>query len=224
MKSTKIVVSTIVGLLVLSGTAESRSLSSMQWEGPSNGTPSSGTGTSATLDALSSPILLADGTSLSGINLSFAPGTSATSYSILTNDNPNSGVAYLWGAFDVNGNQTGDAVVLFNNSSTLTVDFDYASTKGCSAASITVGSAMYSAVNPCALSDAKTELVFNTINGSLQNSSSYLNGGGWTEKSVTASAPEIDPASAMSGLTLLIGALAVLRGRNGRNPSCVAAA
>jgi hypothetical protein len=30
---------------------------------------------------------------------------------------------------------------------------------------------------------------------------------------VVASAPEIDPASAMSGLTLLLGGIAVIRGR-----------
>jgi hypothetical protein len=222
MKSTNIVGSTIVGLLVLFGTAQSRSLSSMDWEGPSNGTSSSGTGTSVTLDALKSPILLGDGTSLSGIDLSFAPGTSATSYSILTNDNPSSGVAYLWGGFNSNGNQKGDAVVLLNSGSTLTVDFDYSKNKGCSAASITVDSVMYSAVDPCRLSNAETQLVFNTSTGKLQNSSSYLNGGGWTEKSV-ASAPEIDPTSAIGGLTLLIGALAVLRGGRGRNSLSVAA-
>ena len=31
-------------------------------------------------------------------------------------------------------------------------------------------------------------------------------------------APEIDPASAMSGLTLLLGGLAVLRGRSSKKP------
>jgi len=33
----------------------------------------------------------------------------------------------------------------------------------------------------------------------------------------TVGAPEIDPASALSGLTLLAGALAVLRGRRSKN-------
>jgi len=223
MKSIYSVASTIVGMLMLFGTAESRSLSSMNWEGPSNGTPTSGSGTSATLDALTSPILLADGSSLSGLDLSFAPGTSATSYSILTNDTPGDGVAYLWGGFDMNGNQTGDAVALINGGSTLTVDFDYASTTGCSTASITVDSVMYSAAKPCSLSDSKTELVFNTSTGALESPSNFLNGGGWTEQPVVASAPEIDPASAMSGLTLLFGALAILRGRRVRNPLRVAA-
>jgi hypothetical protein len=36
---------------------------------------------------------------------------------------------------------------------------------------------------------------------------------GVASASVVASAPEIDPASAMSGLTLLLGGLAVIRGR-----------
>lgn len=36
---------------------------------------------------------------------------------------------------------------------------------------------------------------------------------GVASATVIASAPEIDPASAMSGLTLLIGGLAVIRGR-----------
>ena len=33
-----------------------------------------------------------------------------------------------------------------------------------------------------------------------------------------ASAPEIDPGSAMAGLTMLMGGLAVLRGRRSKNP------
>jgi hypothetical protein len=35
----------------------------------------------------------------------------------------------------------------------------------------------------------------------------------WHHRPDTVSAPEIDPASALSGLTMLVGGLAVVRGR-----------
>ena len=41
----------------------------------------------------------------------------------------------------------------------------------------------------------------------------YATGGGYAVGGIRARAPEIDPASAASGLTLLFGALAVIRGR-----------
>jgi hypothetical protein len=37
------------------------------------------------------------------------------------------------------------------------------------------------------------------------------------DKKKTVTAPEIDPASAMGGLTMLLGGLAVLRGRRTKN-------
>ena len=45
---------------------------------------------------------------------------------------------------------------------------------------------------------------------------------GWTSSGGTASAPEIDPASAVAALTLLLGGLAVLRGRRTLQISSVA--
>jgi hypothetical protein len=40
-----------------------------------------------------------------------------------------------------------------------------------------------------------------------------IGGGGWNSGGTVHQAPEIDPAGAMAGLTLLAGGLAVLRGR-----------
>jgi len=41
----------------------------------------------------------------------------------------------------------------------------------------------------------------------------YTNEVSWNQDSTVASAPEMDPASALSALTLLVGGVAVMRGR-----------
>ena len=48
--------------------------------------------------------------------------------------------------------------------------------------------------------------------GQVTNSCGVIGGG-------PTATPEIDPASAMAGLTLLLGGLAVLRGRRAGNPA-----
>jgi adhesin HecA-like repeat protein len=55
------------------------------------------------------------------------------------------------------------------------------------------------------------------LNSNLNSILYGTTGGSVTVTSGTTKAPEIDPASAMSGLALLLGALAVLRGRRLRN-------
>jgi hypothetical protein len=54
-------------------------------------------------------------------------------------------------------------------------------------------------------------------NNDQGNNGQGNNGQGNTDTKVIAAAPEMDPASVISALTLLAGGLAVIRGRRGRN-------
>jgi hypothetical protein len=54
-------------------------------------------------------------------------------------------------------------------------------------------------------------------NNDQGNNDQGNNGQGNTDTKVIAAAPEMDPASVISALTLLAGGLAVIRGRRGRN-------
>jgi hypothetical protein len=56
----------------------------------------------------------------------------------------------------------------------------------------------------------------------FDNNKLYAPDSGWTATSTVTSAPEMDPSSAMGGLTLLVGALLVIRA-NGRKPRGVTA-
>ena len=103
------------------------------------------------------------------------------------------------------------------------VEFNYAAS-GAGSASFTFGGVTFKSTTPGIPSNTANDFVFNS-NGSLFGavsedgtfitlSTSATTGLpiGWAETSATTSAPEIDPASAIGGLTLLAGCLAVLRG------------
>jgi hypothetical protein len=188
-------------------------------------------GTQVQLPALST---LPDGTTLP-FALSFSPGVPPTGspyqaagaggavyyvYTSITPDSsassppPNPGtVGYIWQApngntFNGNGKGVGDEVLVYNTGSDVTVDFAYGSgVKGAgdADASLQVGNTTYTSGAP----DTTATFVFNDA-GLLQTSSSSIKG--WNS-STAGAAPEIDPASAASSLTLLLGGLAIMLGR-----------
>jgi hypothetical protein len=104
----------------------------------------------------------------------------------------------------------------FTTSGAFEVDFNYAATtaSGCSGetAMINVGGQKYMSTNPCVAVD--NAFFFNDSGGKLT-----LEGtpSGWTAVGGTVSAPEIDANSAVAGLSLMFGGLAVLLGRR-RSP------
>jgi hypothetical protein len=102
----------------------------------------------------------------------------------------------------------GSTTQTFTTSGAIEVDFNYFNTScGGESASLAVGKQKYTSGNPCAAGD--NAFFFNDSTGKL-----VLEGAvsGWKPGTV-ASAPEIDPNSAVTGLSLLLGSLAVLRGR-----------
>jgi len=106
----------------------------------------------------------------------------------------------------------GSSSQTFTTSGAFEVDFNYAATSatGCAGetASISVGSQKYTSVNPCVAVD--NAFFFNDAGGKLA-----LEGtpSGWAAAGGVVSAPEIDTHSAIAGLSLLLGGLAVLLGR-----------
>jgi hypothetical protein len=183
---------------------------------------SSGTGNTVTIN--SSAPLPAEGTLPPGvISLVFSPGTTTVNtYSILSQNL--SGDMYLWSN---SSNSTNEQVIVQPTGNGFTMDFNYDAT-GCAGetANLSVNGTSYSARSPCAAGAIVSELcnagsftcVFNdshfafdtNANGKLQ-----LEGAspaGWS----AVAAPEIDPNSAFSGLTLLMGGIAVIVGRRRR--------
>jgi hypothetical protein len=114
----------------------------------------------------------------------------------------------------------------FNELPVLTVLFGYGDgnpndTTDCAnysgqTASLTVNNVTYKAANPCSLKGGDPsfptagagDLTF--VNGVLQAGT----GVGWTESTAVA-APELDPGSAATGLTLVVGGILVLSARTG---------
>jgi hypothetical protein len=114
----------------------------------------------------------------------------------------------------------------FNNLPVLTVLFGYGDGNAgditnCAnysgqTASLTVNNVTYKAANPCSLKGGDPsfptagagDLTF--VNGVLQAGT----GVGWTESTAVA-APELDPGSAATGLTLVVGGILVLSARTG---------
>jgi hypothetical protein len=84
------------------------------------------------------------------------------------------------------------------------VEFNYALTTHPTFASLEFGGNIYTASGDTLSPKNLNEFVFYGDTLHAPN--------GWTETSATVSAPEIDPASAIAGLTLLAGCMAVLRG------------
>jgi len=176
---------------------------------------STGTTTSVTVD----PTALPAGPILGGITaLSFAPGTSTPGFIVATIP------GFLDTEYAFGGSATNplEQIVidpLFSSTGTTNqflVSFNYADGFGGAGetASLTVNNVTYTAKNPGALND--TTGVFEFIGGVLQNVANYATtwttstGGGGGGGGGTMNAPEIDPASATSALTLLAGGIAIM--------------
>jgi hypothetical protein len=210
MKSIELLLFGTVASIVLCGNSIARGIVVDNWQ-----QVGSGPGTSVSVNPTSLPA----GSPLGSITaLSFAPGTGVPGYSIATLNNL---TEYAFGgSVAVPNEQTiiDPVPVTSGTTSTFSVQFNYADTFGGPAetASLTVNDTTYTAKNPGALSDTTGVLTF--VNGVLQGAANYV--GSWTETTSGGggnpgggmSAPEIDPASAISALTLLAGGLAILRG------------
>jgi hypothetical protein len=213
MKSIDVLLLGALSSAVLCGGANARGILVDAWQQVG----SAGSGTSVSVNPASLPV----GPPLAGITtLSFAPGTNLPGYLVAT---LGSLTEYAFGAkppgADPFVDQMNEQVVVDPlSASKFSVAFNYADTFGGPAetASLTVNDTTYTAKNPGALSDTTGVLTF--VNGVLQGAANYV--GSWTETTSGGggnpgggmSAPEIDPASAISALTLLAGGLAILRG------------
>jgi hypothetical protein len=167
--------------------------------------------------------------------LSFATGTSVTSFSVAF-DGANE-TRFSWesstqdqevviGVQHVNASdQATDITIAFGDSATSCPT---------ETASLTIGGTKYSARNPCALSaglmlppdqsnpygpldTGALEFTLGPHGATLQHANWYLDRSGSTPAAWTAapaSAPEIDPDSAVTALVLLLGGLAIARGHD----------
>jgi hypothetical protein len=216
MKSVKIILPAIVAATSLIGTARAtHSLSGMGWT--SDGTTVPGplvNAVSTTNEALP------DGSVLAGISsLSFNAGLSATSVSVSTaNPPPFAGNdKYDW----YSNSETAEVVLTGLGSenaqgafSSFEVQFNYSDTFASpSTASLTVNNVTFTAQNAAGQNDPNSG-TFVFVNGVFKAASDGVTSdiNGWTESGGgPAAAPEMDPASLASGLTLLAGCLAVLR-------------
>ncbi len=207
--------------LVLCGTATARrGINTDGW-----GFVSNGTGSSFSLNS-SSP--LPTGSFLpGGVSLSFAPGTSLDSYQIY-------GLGSTYDMFNWRGGPTAadggystqeQVLVEVIHPNEFILQFNYADA-GCAGetASLRVGNLTFSAANPCNYGVPTTgctegnpspadecqylenEFTFKIVKGKVQ----LVGPSPWAN---VASAPEIDPNSAVAGLTLLLGGIATLTGR-----------
>ena len=151
---------------------------------------------------------------VNNMTFDFAPGitqaASSSAFDTPTPDNLPKGVMneweYNWGNADVSNpaNPIAERVLVTESNSAVpvfTFDFLYASTS-CpgETASFDLGSAKYTATNPCVSQASVT-----VTNGQITAQ-------GLTRSGVT-SAPELDPNSAVAELTLLAGGIAVVLGR-----------
>jgi hypothetical protein len=232
MKSIGFFLTGILGSMALIGAAGARSISS---DTPNfQLTSTTGSTSSATLDITGYTLTFAPGTSATNSAYgALVPGISLPYSTAVNNYNASNAFMYNWGPnptvynasppsiteqVDVYQLVNGQSLPVLGSSSTFTtnnaieVDFNYASTSGCSGqtASLKVGTSSFSVKNPCGAGD--NAFFFNTnANGQV-----VLEGtpSGWA--STAHSTPEMDPNSAVTGLTLLLGGLAVLVGRRTR--------
>jgi hypothetical protein len=203
----------------LCGNANARNIIADGWEP----TSTAGTGTSVTVD----PSNLASGASLTGINsMSISVGDEVNNYLVST--------LFLGGMHEVQygffagpppvqpnpGDDAPEQVIIETTTTGPTSSFDVIledAAQGTFGAahsfgvnipeSVTINGITYTANDPFDLTETTSDLKFQ--NGMLVSLPS-----GWTSSAV--SAPEIDPSSAGSGLTLLIGGIAVLIGARPR--------
>jgi hypothetical protein len=230
MKTKTLISAGILATTVLSGGAYARGISVNEWD---TGSALQSPDTFVSVDPSELTAL-----SLTGItSLSFSPGLlpTTTSYYIGTLDAFPGNLEYAWGGQAESGDSSTapdafEQVSISSSSAGLfSVAFGYDNSAGncgpttvCGldsygvgeTASLIVGTAAgtttYTVKNPYKLSDDAGLLSFNK-DGSLQSAS----GVGWTimPSSPSTAAPEIDPASAASALTLLAGFLAVVFGK-----------
>jgi hypothetical protein len=210
MKARHFIAPGILGIAIC-GAAGARSIvyDSGQWDSSAT-FPGSITGSSGTLTVDGTFLALMPGGTftvatppavpfVTGVNNSFPP---ASAYE------------FNWGTDATNSDSSSNGIleqVIVNVTSptAFTVEFNYAST-GCSkeTASLSFGGTTYSAADPCSANLKPTGNEFSVVNGIVSGSLPS----GWSS-SAAVSAPEIDSSSALSGLALLFGSLAVARGR-----------
>ena len=163
---------------------------------------------------------LPDGSFLpDGVTLSFSTGNSVDTYDVLT-QSPGSGTdLFQW------ENATTDEAVTYTSTGadSFTIDMEYADIS-CAGetGTLQVNTLTFKAANPCTLG---TEMI--GVGASSGNAYDYFdsqftfdvtsNGKvelvGQSPWAAASAAPEIDAKSAMGGLTLLLGSIAVARGR-----------
>jgi hypothetical protein len=229
MNSTKIL---CAGALVsfMGGVAHARGIQVDGWQ-----TVSSGSGLTATVD--NNPPL---GPTLAGIqSLSFSSGTSLPGFSVstFTEGGPEFyAIRYQWDAAGggleqvvLNNTEAFNPTTnTFDPTGQFSVSFGYSfgtddlgnpngsSTAGNlpEVATLSVNGVTYTtnvapnSLNSVGPSELHDDSIFNFLNGVLTNGADVARG--WSSTGTVMSAPEIDPSSVGSALTLLIGGLAVL--------------
>jgi hypothetical protein len=232
MRFTRLQYAAIIALTVACSAASARGILIDNWQPtpPGNFTNS----TSATIDFTNTALF---GGTLAGISaLGFSPGTSTPGFTIATIESNQ--IEYAFGG-SVGMPSEQVIIIPFGASAGSVPSFDLSfgydsngSVTGTASggtgetASLSINGVTYTANNPGSLSE--TNGVFHIVGGVIENLSDILTG--WTSSASsgggggggggggTMNAPEIDPASAASALTLLLGGLTILASRQ-RKPA-----
>ena len=216
---TKVLVPTLLGIFAC-GAAQARthSLNTDGWGDLMN--PATGDVTwsgSSVIETASMP----DGSALpSGLSyLSLTPGTSLSKYVVAS-----VGVGtdmFIW-QNPTNG-EAEQIVYQSTGAETFTLQFNYAEDLGCSGetASLVLNTTTFSTSNPCTkgpelIGDTPSGSHYDYVNSSFSfdiTSAGKVQLIGSSPWAAVTAAPEIDTTSAISGLTLLVGGIAVIRSR-----------
>jgi hypothetical protein len=215
----------LIGMTILGATAftsaNSRSIVYDDW------THQDGTGSGNSITLNPSQILPDGKLSLpDGItSLILTPGSSASTYSIIDNGNlpwGPTGDMFVWTSANPNNQPADEQIEVVPTSSKLTIDFNYDAVMcGGEVGTLRLNNTTYRASSPCSAgidvganqigitSYNSSEFVFDVSKGKVQ-----LEGlpTGWT----AVSAPELDGNTAATGITLLLGSIAVVLGRRER--------
>jgi hypothetical protein len=221
MRFTSLQYAGIIALTVACSAASARGILIDNWQPtpPGNSTNS----TSATVDFTDTALF---GGTLAGISaLGFSPGTLTPGFTIATIESNQ--IEYAFGG-SVGMPSEQVIIIPFGASAGSVPSFDLsfgydgdgsvtgtASGGSGETASLKINGVTYTANHPADLSD--TNGVFHIVGGVIENLSDILTG--WTSSTDgggggTVNAPEIDPSSAVSALTLLLGGLTILAGRH----------
>jgi hypothetical protein len=236
MRSSTSILPAVLASVVVCGVAGARTINSNGWEPPANPQQDQ-TGSMYVVNPASLPVDPSNAaagfsTALGSVtNFTFSANPSATThYSTFTLNqggfsSSTPAISYYSNFTDpayLAGNLLSQVVITpkgFGTASEFTVEFDYQGygdgLTSAPAASVTVNGFTFSNTNPAALTDPGSG-IFDFVNGVYNPAKS--DSVGWTVKSTTggggpASAPELDPSSAGAALALMIGGLAVWRGR-----------